>query len=837
MALATPPAAAGPLGIGARIGDLGRLTTPLRVGLWLTGFWTGAGVMLWLAFPQLAPALLLLSALPPLIWCWAVERPIPLFRPTPSLAVLMLATGYLALNAVLWSPSRATALPTILYITLMLGTLHVVPHLLPRLDRRVLLALAGGCIGGLIAGSIFVALEALSGQAVQHGLVKALTAVSPGALAMLGQESATVDPFSINKNLAVLALLLGPAAFMAGRLRLGRRQRLALLAALALAVLTILASTNATSKLAIIAGIATLGLSRLRPVLASRLVLACWVALNLCVVPMAHLLYRADLHHTTWLPESWRHRVVIWQQTAERVPDAPILGSGMDAARIASAQARAHPTPVPGTPFTQSTDLHAHNIYLQLWYDAGATGVLLCVVLGVLAVRGVTQAPGRAQPLLLAQFTATVTMGAFSYSLWAPWFMASLAMSSMTALLATVAVAAAPRPEAGVSWRAAAAAVLAATRAGATWAWSVTLRIGRVLISAATAVTSRMAAAAAAVARFRRSRAALAVSTAMGIGAAACAQLLVVAQPVVLDPGAIKAEQGFAYTVEITPPTVLLRLAPGDDGQPAGDGRPTLRLTENDTRLGPSDVLHQDIRDKGAGRYDLAGTRLYLSASDNTDPRANGRRYVAVVRMAVSPVATWPAGLLAALILLAGWPAIARRVSAAAAAIARFRPSRTALVVSAAAGLMAALGLQTVVLHQPITLAPEAIAPEQGFAYTVEITPPTVLLRLSDRAVREPEAADGSLLMEDATSIGPADALHRDIREKGAGRYDLHRTHLYFSATDNSDPRHNGRRYIAIVPMGLSPIAAWIAGLLAAVILLVASQLRPHRKRTNRPRQ
>ncbi len=52
------------------------------------------------------------------------------------------------------------------------------------------------------------------------------------------------------------------------------------------------------------------------------------------------------------------------------------------------------------------------------------------------------------------------------------------------------------------------------------------------------------------------------------------------------------------------------------------------------------------------------------------------------------------------------------------------------------------------------------------------------------------------VLFEDGRPLGPAHALHQDIREKGKGRYS-HWTRgiLYFSTSDNSDPTRNGRTY------------------------------------------
>ena len=52
------------------------------------------------------------------------------------------------------------------------------------------------------------------------------------------------------------------------------------------------------------------------------------------------------------------------------------------------------------------------------------------------------------------------------------------------------------------------------------------------------------------------------------------------------------------------------------------------------------------------------------------------------------------------------------------------------------------------------------------------------------------------VLFEDGKPLGPPRAVHQSIREQGQGRFShWTRAGLYFSASDNSDPRSNGRKY------------------------------------------
>jgi hypothetical protein len=51
------------------------------------------------------------------------------------------------------------------------------------------------------------------------------------------------------------------------------------------------------------------------------------------------------------------------------------------------------------------------------------------------------------------------------------------------------------------------------------------------------------------------------------------------------------------------------------------------------------------------------------------------------------------------------------------------------------------------------------------------------------------------ILLEDGHDLGPADCPHDSIQAQGRGRYAVWNKFVYFSASDNSDPRANGRCY------------------------------------------
>src|SRR5262245_36295957 len=89
---------------------------------------------------------------------------------------------------------------------------------------------------------------------------------------------------------------------------------------------------------------------------------------------------------------------------------------------------------------------------------------------------------------------------------------------------------------------------------------------------------------------------------------------------------AIHPESGLAYEID---PRVLKKgplLGRGDSISEPAMSMAVLR--EDANQLGPAHSLHEEIRDVGGGRFSHWGNGLIFSSTDNTDPRANNRRYV-----------------------------------------------------------------------------------------------------------------------------------------------------------------------------------------------------------------
>jgi O-antigen ligase len=406
----------------------------LRSGaaLLLTATWTALGVVLWAMFPMTAAVLLPLCCIAPLGWYWAQKRRVPWYRPSLAIIAHSFAATYLLINAS-WSRSPSDAMTAIVLVFVMITTLHIVLNTLPDLEAPAVRAMGVGVIAGLGVSGALLCSEVFNDQRLRLLLIRLVPALQPDArhLTMEGGYVAQLAPYLMNHSIGVVTLMFWPAALIAGRVGLLRAHKFMALLAVTLVTATVFVSEHATSAVALVGAGVTFALFRACSKLAVPLVIAGWVAANLLVLPVVSALYSAEAYRTPWLPYSARHRVVIWHYTSEQILKAPLFGVGIGTPRAQRDVAHAEAPVVPGTAFRLSAHGHSHNGYLQVWYETGAVGAFIFLGLGLVVLRAVAKLPTDVLPYLAATFSAGALMIATSFSVWAPWLMASLAMASI----------------------------------------------------------------------------------------------------------------------------------------------------------------------------------------------------------------------------------------------------------------------------------------------------------------------------------------------------------------------------------------------------------------------
>jgi hypothetical protein len=271
----------------------------------------------------------------------------------------------------------------------------------------------------------------------------------------------------------------------------------------------------------------------------------------------------------------------------------------------------------------------------------------------------------------------------------------------------------------------------------------------------------------------------------------------------------------------------------GTDHFGADRGPSRAQLWEDGAPLGPANANHDLVRTLGKGSYCYWQDFVLFTASDNTDPRSNGRRYEACCAAGVS---AWLR--LAALALALGLSAVAfggpLRRAVQQGRLTR-RHAALVLVPTAALAAVAAVALE---LHARgvLVLAWQRQAlsfafPVQGKAFAVALTGDLLDAHRSGSPAR---------VWEDDRPLAPAGA-EMVVAPASPGAYFFGSTHVVFSASDGSDPRTNGRQYEARYPVAvpgwlrprtpawLSPPALGWLGLPALVLALAAVSLARRR--------
>ena len=393
-----------------------------------------ASVMLVTLSPFSAPVLVVGAFAVQTIWLqhdhgdlWAVLRAAVITRGWIALAVFI---GYLALR--LFPDVETDALPGLVSMAAFTALTFGVFSLSERQNEDVQTAIAQAFLLGFGIAAALHLFELLSGFALRRLLWTWVPLFRPrlGKIDVDGGSVRVLVPYIANQSSALLAALLWPVMLLGTLVARPRWQRLSIWLTVAMAVGAIGLSDQATSKMAVILGAAIWLAASLLPRATRPLLIALWLASTLLVLPAALLAYRGEAYDAP-LSFSAKHRVVIWGVTAEKALEHPIVGIGTG--RTAALDESLSPMVkyAAGTTLPIATNRHAHNIFLQTWYETGAIGAILLLLAGLPVIAWIAGAPPRTQPLLAAAFASAVMSASFSYSLLAAWFLATFAITAL----------------------------------------------------------------------------------------------------------------------------------------------------------------------------------------------------------------------------------------------------------------------------------------------------------------------------------------------------------------------------------------------------------------------
>ena len=172
----------------------------------------------------------------------------------------------------------------------------------------------------------------------------------------------------------------------------------------------------------------------------SGLVLATLVAGAVIAAPwFAAILFGALQGELAGADVSILHRLAIWDYTAGLIAERPVMGSGIEAARVIGRDGVDFGQLVPGHPLVfEALPLHPHNASIQIWLELGGIGALIFALFLFALTRQVAKYAGNniARAGLLAGWLAGITIAHLSYGIWQYWWIASLGLVvAMVALM------------------------------------------------------------------------------------------------------------------------------------------------------------------------------------------------------------------------------------------------------------------------------------------------------------------------------------------------------------------------------------------------------------------
>lgn len=357
----------------------------------------------------------------------------------PALAPII-AAGGLGAGFVLWRRRALMASPPGSVVKLLLLIWLLLPlSALWGLSARATLVAFQGLGAVLLGGLLLIWLAfAYTGAAARHParlclmayaallLIALLEYQSNGAIyafltGYLHPSAGNWQLSSLNRTTVIASLALWPMLLLIRKCGFG-------LIALAAAVLVVgwlaFSSTQLTARPAFLLG---LGVA-LATLIAGRIAahaLAASAALATVILPLLALgpLAPSRLEPLfNGLHFSVLHRLHVWQFTAQRILEKPLLGWGLDAAQR-----------IPGGDATFSGDAklmpsHPHNGILHVWLELGAVGALLLLAMQILIWRALaSKAISReARAAAAGLYACAMTYFLMAFGVWQNWWMATL---------------------------------------------------------------------------------------------------------------------------------------------------------------------------------------------------------------------------------------------------------------------------------------------------------------------------------------------------------------------------------------------------------------------------
>jgi O-antigen ligase len=381
--------------------------------------------------PRLAPFFLPIIGL--VLIVGALRRRVAwreLVQPNTALIGLVSVALYAILSAT-WAADQSEAVTKGAMLLGITFLVFAATAALATLDERQVRRASIAFLVGASLAAIFVTIELLTDGAVTRAAMNSISLLKPERAKHVKMSKGLVTKMNLsefNQNVAMLSLQLWPGLLALRAVEAGARRIVLMILFFLLVAVPIAISEHDSSQVALIVSLLVLPLARRWPRPTVRGLAIAWCLGFVLVLPLDFLSYKAELYRASWLPSSARARIIIWEYTAERTLDHPWLGIGADSTAAVKAQRVTQPEKPKGYVIRRTTGQHAHDLFLQAWYELGLFGVILLAIAGAAMVLRIPLLPREAQPFAAACFTTFVTIAAFAWGIWQVWLMCAVAL-------------------------------------------------------------------------------------------------------------------------------------------------------------------------------------------------------------------------------------------------------------------------------------------------------------------------------------------------------------------------------------------------------------------------
>ncbi len=360
-----------------------------------------------------------------------------LLKPNAALIALVVVALYTGLSAA-WAANPEGAIGKSAILLAATLVVFAATAAMATLDKGEIASASRAFVAGVLGAAGFVTIELLTDGALTRAAMNAIPLFRPERAKHMTIVSGRVTKINLsefNQHVAMLALPLWPG-LLALRALYGPRRILLMALFFAALAVPIAISEHDSSQVALVASLIVLPFAWSWPRAVIRGLALLWCLGFVLVLPLDFLAYKAELHQAKWLPSSARARVIIWEFTAERVLERPWLGIGADSTPAVKAKSEAQPDWPKGFVYKRTTGQHAHNLFLQVWYELGFLGVILAAIGGAAVLLRIPLLAGEAQPYAAASFVMFAVMATFAWGIWQIWLMCAFALLPLYLCLA-----------------------------------------------------------------------------------------------------------------------------------------------------------------------------------------------------------------------------------------------------------------------------------------------------------------------------------------------------------------------------------------------------------------